>query len=320
MKKIISVILAVIILTAAFTGCASPTPEQDDKLSVVCTVFPIYDWTRQIIGDKAETIQLTLLLGAGVDLHNYQPTADDIIALSSCDLFIYIGGESDAWAKDALEQAVNSDMVVINLMQVLGDAVKTEQVVEGMDADDGETCEAEYDEHIWLSLKNAQTLCAEIALKLEALDPDNAAAYAADAAAYLAELAELDAQYQAAVDSAAFDTLLFGDRFPFRYMTDDYKLNYYAAFVGCSAETEASFETIAFLAAKLDELGLTSVLTIEGTQHGIAETIIQNTAAKNQTVLTLNSMQSVTAADAAAGTTYLEIMKSNLEVLKDALN
>lgn len=320
MKKIISVILAVIILAAAVTGCASPTPEQDDKLSVVCTVFPIYDWTRQIIGDKAETIQLTLLLGAGVDLHNYQPTADDIIALSSCDLFIYIGGESDAWAKDALAQAVNSDMVVINLMQVLGDAVKTEQVVEGMDADDGETGEAEYDEHIWLSLKNAQTLCAEIALKLEALDPDNAAAYAADAAAYLAELSELDAQYQAAVDSAAFDTLLFGDRFPFRYMTDDYKLNYYAAFVGCSAETEASFETIAFLAAKLDELGLTSVLTIEGTQHGIAETIIQNTAAKNQTVLTLNSMQSVTAADAAAGTTYLEIMKSNLEVLKDALN
>lgn len=264
-----------------------------------------------------------MLLDNGVDLHSYQPTADDIIKISDCDLFIYVGGESDGWVEDALKEAANKDMQVINLLDVLGEQVKEEEVVEGMEAEEEESedeDEPEYDEHVWLSLKNAETLCTAITNALEEIDPANKDAYAANAVSYLEKLAALDGEYQTVVDNAARKTVLFGDRFPFRYLVDDYGLSYYAAFAGCSAETEASFETISFLAGKVDELGLPCVLTIEGAQHKIAETIVQNSAAKNQSILTLDSMQSTTSADAANGTTYLSVMESNLDVLKQALN
>ena len=278
---------------------------------------------REILGDKADHAEVTMLLDNGVDLHSYQPTADDIIKISDCDLFIYVGGESDGWVEDALKEATNKDMQVINLLDVLGEQVKEEEVVEGMEAEEEESedeDEPEYDEHVWLSLKNAETLCNAITDALEEIDPANKDAYAANAASYLEKLAALDGEYQTVVDNAARKTVLFGDRFPFRYLVDDYGLSYYAAFAGCSAETEASFETISFLAGKVDELGLPCVLTIEGTQHKIAETIVQNSAAKNQSILTLDSMQSTTSTDVANGTTYLSVMESNLDVLKQALN
>ena len=241
---------------------------------------------------------------------------------ADCDLFIYVGGESDRWVADALQEAVNKDMVVLNLLDVLGDRVEEEKIVEGMEADEekGEEDGPEYDEHVWLSLKNAETLCSAISDALQQIDPANKDTYAANAAAYTQKLAALDAEYQAAVDTAARKTILFGDRFPFRYLADDYGLNYYAAFVGCSAETEASFETVSFLARKVDELNLPCVLTIEGAQHKIAETIVQNTAEKNQRVLVMDSMQATTAQDAANGTTYLSVMEQNLSVLNEALS
>ena len=180
--------------------------------------------------------------------------------------------------------------------------------------------EKEYDEHVWLSLKNAETLVGAISNALQELDPDNKDAYAANSDAYVKKLSALDADYQAAVDGAAYKTVLFGDRFPFRYLVDDYGLSYYAAFAGCSAESEASFETISFLAKKVDELNLPCVLTIEGTQHKIAETIVQNTAEKNQKVLVMDSMQSTTSKDVKNGTTYLSVMEKNLSVLKEALD
>ena len=278
---------------------------------------------REILGDKADHAEVTMLLDNGVDLHSYQPTADDIIKISDCDLFIYVGGESDGWVEDALKEAANKDMQVINLLDVLGEQVKEEEVVEGMEAEEEEPedeDEPEYDEHVWLSLKNAETLCNAITDALEEIDPANKDAYAVNAASYLEKLAVLDGEYQTVVDNAARKTVLFGDRFPFRYLVDDYGLSYYAAFAGCSAETEASFETISFLAGKVDELGLPCVLTMEGAQHKIAETIVQNSAAKNQSILTLDSMQSTTSADAENGTTYLSVMESNLDVLKQALN
>lgn len=277
----------------------------------------------EILGDKADHAEVTMLLDNGVDLHSYQPTADDIIKISDCDLFIYVGGESDGWVEDALKEAANKDMQVINLLDVLGEQVKGEEVVEGMEAEEEESedeDEPEYDEHVWLSLKNAETLCNAITDALEEIDPANKDAYAANAASYLEKLAALDGEYQAVVDNAVRKTVLFGDRFPFRYLVDDYGLSYYAAFAGCSAETEASFETISFLAGRVDELGLPCVLTIEGAQHKIAETIVQNSAAKDQSILTLDSMQSTTSADAANGRTYLSVMESNLDVLKQALN
>ena len=292
-------------------------------LKIVTTIFPEYDWVREILGDKADHAEVTMLLDNGVDLHSYQPTADDIIKISDCDLFLYVGGESDGWVEDALKEATNQNMKVINLLDVLGEQVKEEEVVEGMEAEEEESeneDEPEYDEHVWLSLKNAETLCNAITDALEEIDPANKDAYATNAASYLEKLAALDGEYQTVADNAARKTVLFGDRFPFRYLVDDYGLSYYAAFAGCSAETEASFETISFLAGKVNELGLPCVLTIEGAQHKIAETIVQNTVKKNQSILTLDSMQSTTSTDVANGTTYLSVMESNLDVLKQALN
>ena len=184
----------------------------------------------------------------------------------------------------------------------------------------GHEHEEEKDEHVWLSLKNAEVLVNAISKSLQEIDPDNKDTYATNSDAYVKKLSALDADYQAAVDGATYKTVLFGDRFPFRYLVDDYGLSYYAAFVGCSAETEASFETISFLAKKVDELKLPCILTIEGAQHKIAETIVQNTTAKNQKVLTMDSMQSTTSKDVANGTTYLSVMEKNLSVLKEALD
>lgn len=507
MKKMIPLFLVLTMVVGLLAGCgkknAAETGESDsNKLSVVTTIFPEYDWVKEILGDKAESTDLTMLLDNGVDLHSYQPTADDIVKISDCDLFIYVGGESDKWVDDALKEATNKDMKVIDLLEVLGDSVKTEETVEGMQetehahdhskevstfedhevqdrslsdwagswqsaypfaldgtlddafaamAEEGEMTADEYktyyqngyktditnidiagdhiaftyedgkkvgsdykyigyyiqnwssgtkaamyrfeavdrtsgapiciefndhmiesaapehfhirmsnesfdaivdpekswptffpadmtgedlcehmeghghdheeeaDEHVWLSLKNAKTLVRAISDALQELDPDNKDTYAANTAAYIEKLSALDGAYQSAVDGAARKTVLFGDRFPFRYLVDDYGLSYYAAFAGCSAESEASFETVSFLAKKVDELKLPCVLTIEGKNHKIAETIVENTAEKNQKILTMDSMQSTTSEDVANGTTYLSVMEQNLSMLKEAL-
>lgn len=332
MKKITALLLALFMLVGALAGCGKQNDtNQTDKLSIVTTIFPEYDWVREILGEKADNAEITMLLDNGVDLHSYQPTADDIVKISDCDLFIYVGGESDEWVEDALRNAANGNMKVINLLEILGDSVKTEEIVEGMqeehehedahaheDAEEHEH-EEETDEHVWLSLKNAKMLVRVISKALQELDPDNKDIYAANADAYVKKLSALDAEYQAAVDAASNKTILFGDRFPFRYLVDDYGLRYYAAFVGCSTETEAGFETISFLAKRVDEWKLPCVLTIEGAQHKIAETIVRNTTAKNQRVLTMDSMQSTTSKDVKNGTTYLSVMEKNLSVLKEAL-
>ena len=328
MKKILCILLAVLMAVGCLTACGSA--EKTDKIQIVTTIFPEYDWVMNILGDNPGEAEVSMLLDTGVDLHSFQPTAEDILKISTCDLFVYVGGESDGWADKALGEATNPDMIVINLLDVLGDAAKEEEVVEGMQAEEEhdhgegedheeEEEEIEYDEHVWLSLKNAAVLTERIAEAVQKIDPDNAAAYKENAAAYIRKLNALDAEYEAAVSGASFSTLLFGDRFPFRYLTDDYELDYFAAFVGCSAETEASFETIMFLAGKVDELGLPAVMTIEGTDHRIAQTIVQNTQTKEQKILSLNSMQGTTAKDVADGASYLAIMEKNLEVLKEAL-
>ena len=326
MKRILSLILACTASLGMLTGCGStPLTEKDSgQPKVVTTIFPEYDWVRQILGDKADDADITMLLDNGVDLHSYQPTADDIVKIADCDLFLYVGGESDGWVDDALAGAANKDRKVINLLDVLGAQVKEEETVEGMETEEEDAAadadDPEYDEHVWLSLKNAETLCEAIANALEELDEQNKDTYAANLTAYTDQLAALDAAYQTAVDTGKRKTVLFGDRFPFRYLVDDYGLSYYAAFAGCSAESEASFETVSFLAKKVDALSLPCVLTIEGKQHKIADTIVQNTKAKNQPILTMDSMQATTSEDAANGTTYLGVMENNLGVLKQALN
>ncbi|MGI6175982.1 MAG: metal ABC transporter solute-binding protein, Zn/Mn family [Christensenellales bacterium] len=514
MKKILSCLLAFILIAAAFSACDHQAPSASDpnsatnagKFSIIATTFPQYDWIQQILGEKIEDVELTLLLDDGVDLHSYQPTVEDIAKISSCDMFIHVGGESDAWVHDALEAATNKNMIVINMMEVLGDKVKEEEIVEGMedshdhghgeiDPDDihdrplldwqgdwttiekalqsgaldeyvdhnahengndfemqksayAQRWKSEYetltisdtsitfdgvsadytyigyrlvesdhggsvwygfeaqdkeagvplyiafydhgtggghdndhgheedhdhghesphyhlrygnesfvaltaiegwsptyflsdatgeeiaetmsghshsheheDEHVWLSLKNAQILCGHIAEGLKKLDGANGSVYTSNTEAYNEKLAELDSAYQSTVDNATGNTLLFGDRFPFRYLVDDYGISYFAAFSGCSAETEASFETIVFLADKMDELALEHVMVIENADQSIASTVIESTESKGQNILVLDSMQSVTAQHVSSGTTYLSIMESNLEVLKKALS
>lgn len=335
MKKLIGFLTIAMLTVCGFTGCRpGPKPESTDALQIVVTIFPEYDWVRNILGNNPAGAEVTMLLDSGVDLHSYQPTAEDMMKIANSDLFVYVGGESDEWVDGVLRGTPNEKRITVNLLEALGDRAKEEEIVEGMEEDgdhdhhdhdadeehhDGEEEGPEYDEHVWLSLRNAVVLVDRLAQALAGADPANAETYARNAVSYTEKLKALDAEYQAAIDNAPVKTLLFGDRFPFRYLTDDYGLDYYAAFVGCSAETEASFETITFLARKADELSLHAVMTIEGANHKIAETIVQNTKSKDQRILSLDSMQSVTAEGAQSGAGYLPVMEKNLAVLKDAL-
>jgi zinc transport system substrate-binding protein len=317
----LSLLLCVMLCAAGMTGCSSTNGTDTAKYSIVCTTFPQYDWLREIIGENADSFSLMLLLDKGGDLHSYQPTAESIARISSADMFVYVGGESDTWVEDALKGAVNKDMRVVNLMDLLGGMVKEEELVEGMQCyEEAQHEETEYDEHVWLSLKNAAYLTGALSETLQELDAEHAQEYAANAAAYIESLNALDREYADAVKQSEKKTILFGDRFPFRYLTEDYGINYYAAFAGCSTETDASFETVTFLSGKVDELGLHTILTIEGSDQKIAEIIRENTHGKNQQIQTVNSLQSVTAKEIQDGFTYLKAMRENYEVLKNALN
>lgn len=327
-------------MAVCVTACGK-TQEDDGKLRVVAAVFPLYDWTREIIGEATQDVELTLLVNNGTDLHSYQPSASDLINISTCDVFLYVGGASDVWVEDALKNVTNPDIQVVNLMNVLGSGAMEEEIVAGMQhsheehdvhehsesaVHEEEEHEAEenhesasYDEHVWLSLNNAILFVNHISKVLETADAENAERYRSNADAYTDRLKALEAEYRNTIEQAKTDTLLFCDRFPFRYLTEDYGLEYYAAFPGCSAETEASFATIAFLAEKLEELQLPAVVTIEGSDQKIAQTVIQNTESKNQDIVSLDSLQSVSKKDIEDGVTYLSVMEKNLSVLKQVL-
>lgn len=319
MKKffaLLSAFLAVFGLFA-FAGC---TPAKAQTRSVVCTIFAEYDWVRTVLGEHADRFSLTLLQDAGTDMHSYQPTVADIAAVSESDLFIYVGGESDTWVDGALQNSRNEEQSVLCLFDALGDLVLAEEELEGAEEEhDHGHGEGEKDEHVWLSLTNAQVCVREIAERLSAIDEEYAESYAANAEAYCKQLDKLDGRYRQTVEEAAYDTVLFGDRFPFLYMMKDYGLHYYAAFSGCSAESEASFATIVFLANKLDELGMPAILTIEGSAADIAATVRGNTKSKDQAILTMDSLQSVTEQDIEDGAAYLAAMEENLAVLAQAL-
>ncbi len=327
-KKFIISAVSLSLAASSLTGCGSGSSSKSggsgsgDGLKIVCTIFPEYDWVKEILGSHADSTDVTYLLDSGTDLHSYQPTADDILQISTCDIFVYVGGESEKWVDDALNEAVNKDMKVISLMDVLGDSAKEEELKEGMqgeEEEEEEEEETEYDEHVWLSLNNAKLFCNEIESALEAADPDNSADYRSELESYISELDSLDSSFRSLFESSSAKTLVFGDRFPFRYFTDDYGLDYYAAFVGCSAETEASFETIAFLADKIDELGCDTVFTLENSDKSIAETII-STSGRNADIAELNSLQSVSKDDIDSGASYLSLMQKNYDVLKKALD
>ena len=312
MKKIVSVILCVVVSMVLMSSCGN-TAVNDDGLKIVCTAFPQYDYIKNILGSDEG---LSLLLDDGADLHSYEPTAADIIEIGSADLFVYIGGISDAWVEGALKSANSESLKTVALM----DLVETYEVdyVAGMEKEEhNHEDEHEDDEHIWLSLRNAAKITKALCDTLCEIDSANTEKYKANAENYINSLNVLDNEYKSVIESAKRNTLLFADRFPFRYLVEDYSLEYHAAFSGCSSESEASFQTMAFLIDKTKELELPVVITIEGSDGSIAEMICNETGAKT---VTLDSCQSVSSADIERGTNYLDIMRSNLEILKEALN
>ena len=290
----------------------------DGKLHIVCTIFPQYDWVRELT-KGAQNVEVTLLEDSGADLHNFQPSAADKVSILNSDLFVYTGGESDDWARTLLENA-EKDVRSLDLIEALGErALAEEEGIEESGGHDHEH-EDEIDEHIWLSVQNAQVLVSAIQEELCAVDEGNAALYQSNAASYLAELSALDEAFEETVSSAKRSVLVFADRYPFRYLAHDYGLTCYAAFSGCSAESEASFATILALVKHVEEHALPYVMVLENSTQGIAKQVIDNTKSKDQGILVLNSLQSVTREDIESGATYLGLMKEDLAVLKTALN
>ena len=322
-KRLLTLICCASALALAACSTGAQTPKTD-AVSIVCTTFASYDWMREITGDT-EGIELTYLLDEGVDMHSYQPSVADLATISSADLLIYVGGESDAWVDDALKGAENKDIHGLSLLEVAGDAAREEEVVEGMQAEEehaegeGEEEEPEYDEHVWLSPALARIIVGALADEVSALDPAHAEAFQNRAQAYEGKLDELDGAYLAMAEDAQVDTVIFCDRFPFRYLFDELGLSYFAAFPGCSAETEASFDTIAFLIEKLNDLDLGAVMVCEDSDQQLAQTVIANSEHTDTEILVMDSLQSVSGKEVDEGRTYLATMQDNLEVLTTAL-
>ena len=313
MKKILAVIAAAITMLCIFCGCNKTNSTEADGIKIVCTAFPQYDFAKNILGDTEGDI--ILLTDNGADLHSYEPTAADIIEISSADLFIYVGGASDEWVDGIIRSANNPELKALAIMDTV-EALYDEKENDEHHNHEHEH-EAQKDEHVWLSPKNAATITKAICDKMCEADSGNSSVYTANANAYIEKINALDKEYEAVINSAERRVLLFADRFPFRYMTEAYSLEYYAAFSGCSSESEASFETMALLIDKTRELSLPVILTIDGSDGSLAKTVSSETGAKTKT---LDSCQSVSITDIENGTDYLKIMASNLEVLKEALN
>ena len=317
MKKIrlLSAVLAALMIIM-LSGCGSApqaSAGEEQKLKVVSTIFAPYDFTRAIAGSD---ISLTMLLPPGSEMHSYEPTPQDIITIQNCDVFIYVGGESDSWVKDILASVDTSRMKVISLM----DCVETvqEEVVEGMQAEKEEASdEPEYDEHVWTSPRNAMLITQKISDALAAADSAHANDYKANTEQYLAKLSALDSEFEGIVAGAKRDVMVFADRFPLRYFAEAYGLKYYAAYPGCSSESEPSADTVSFLINKVKSEQIPAVFYIELSNQQMADTVCAETGAKK---LMFHSCHNVTKDDFKNGVTYLALMEQNAANLKIALN
>ena len=321
MKKLNRVIF---LLAAAFfaTGLSACGQEKEssakasDKVSVVTTIFPEYDFMRQIAGDK---IELKMLVTPGAETHSFEPTPQDIKEVNEADMFVYVGGDSDGWVDSILDSVDTDNMQVVTLMDCV-DLVE-EEVIDGMTPEEEEAKaageEAEYDEHVWTSPKNAKMIVQKLCDNLCAIDPKNKETYQKNTAEYQKKLAALDQEFLTAVDQAERKEIVVGDRFPFRYFADAYGLTYYAAFPGCSTDTEPSASTIAFLTDKVKEDKIPVVFHIELSNSKVCDSICEATGAKSEL---LNAVHNISKEDFESGVTYLDLMEHNVEVLKEALN
>ncbi|MCM1308676.1 MAG: metal ABC transporter substrate-binding protein [Butyrivibrio sp.] len=316
MKKITALLLAAFAAASALAGCAPEPADGDGRISVVSTIFAPYDFVRQIAGEHVEN---TMLLKPGTDAHSYEPTPRDIISLQKCDLFIYVGGENDAWVEDMLSSMDTSSMRTIRLLDCVEERYE-EELVEGMDGgghgDSHEAENADWDEHVWTSPVNAALICEEIAEVLARLDGENAEIYQKNTAAYKRELSELDADFCRVTQEAKSNTLVFGDRFPLRYFVEEYDLKYYAAFPGCASETEASAATVAFLIDEVKRDKIPIVFKIELSSENMARTIAEESGARVETFYTGHNLSRD---DYENGESYVTLMRRNMELLKEAL-
>ena len=344
-----SIGIALVLCLSLLSGCAKPVQMADkDENVILCTTFAAYDWVREILGDT-DTFTCRMLVDNGVDLHSYQPSAQDIMKIADCRMLVYVGGESDTWVSDALAESGNEDIIAISLLDLVGDRALNEVELEGVeghhhhDHDDedhdhdehgheaeitdydehgheAETTDHDdhYDEHVWLSLKNAIVCTETLADAITKLDPGNSQKYAANAKAYTGKLEALDADYQTMRDTATQTTILIGDRFPFLYLAEDYDIHYFAAYSGCSADVEASVHTVTYLAEKLQEYQLPAIYVVDNGTDSLARTIAES-ADMTPEILHLSSMQSVTKEDIQKGCTYLSYMEENLQMLKEGL-
>ena len=309
MKKLLACVLLLSLLLP-LAACGE-TQTDSGKLSIVASAFPEYDLTRAVAGERAE---VTLLLKPGTEPHSYEPTPQDVLTLHSAALFVYGGGESDVWA----ERLLSGDLKNLNTLKLMDYALlREEETPDYMTVSEAEEEEDVYDEHVWTSPRNAMRIVEGIRDALCALDPDGAAIYRANAEAYLAELTALDGKLRELTENASRKLLLFGDRFPFLYLTREYGLDYAAAFPGCSGDTDANPATVAYLIDMANEQSIPAVLKCDLSAGKLADTIAEACGAK---VLTLYSAHTVSKADFEAGETYLSLMERNLAVLREALN
>lgn len=314
-------ITAALLLSGCGTqGATSQEGDQEsDKLTVVATVFPAYDFARAVGGEAAE---VSLLLPPGAESHSYEPTPADILAVQQCDLFIYLGGESDTWVETILEsvEPQGKTLRMIDCVDLL-----EEETVEGMEDHEDEHDHDDlglgevvgYDEHVWTAPRNAAQITRAIGAEMEALDPDNAALYAANTEDYAAQIDGLDQEFTDFFAGVSDRTMVFGDRFPLRYFADEFDIEYYAAFPGCSTQTEPSAATIAFLTDKVRQEGISTVWYIEFSNHLVADSIAE--AAGAETAM-FHSCHNVSADDLEAGATYVSLMEGNLESLRQHMN
>ena len=313
MKKVLCLILCLCCLFPLVSGCGK---RDDGKITILCTVFPLYDWVKNIVGES-ETVEVSLLITNGSDLHSYQPSAEDIIRISSADLFFYVGGSSDAWVEETLKTQASDDRIDVKMTEIPDIRLREmciDSTAEHHDHDHGGV-----DEHLWLSLFNAKIASAYVTEQLSELDEEYAETYRENFNAYASALDALDQEYTSFVSSLNAPRMLCADRFPFVYLAEDYGISYLCAFEGCSTDANASAETISRLAKALDTYALSSIVTTERPCAGLAESVRDSSAAKNQKILVLDSMQSVTEKDADGGTNYLNVMKQNLETLRQIL-
>lgn len=313
MKKTLSITILLAMLCALLSGCGAQSEPEGEGISVVATVFAPYDFARQLVGERGE---VTLLLPPGSEAHSYEPSPKDIIEIQNCDLFIYVGGVSDAWVSDVLE-SVGGEVRTVTLMDCV--ELLEEEHVEGMEVDEDEDeheGEIEYDEHVWTSPRNAELICEKIAAALCEVDPEGAEEYGTALESYCAQLDELDAAFTEVVENGVRDTVVFGDRFPLLYFAKAYGLNYYAAWPGCADEAEPSAATVTFLIDKVKAEGIPVVFHIELSNEDMADTICNETGAKK---MLFSACHNVTRAQFDAGVTYLELMWQNVDALREAL-